>query len=91
MHIANTYSLSYVRVIWRHLYSGSSVMDGGTMYQLCNLVDRRNVISNPKDNEAACEDFMLTVTKAHILAAAMELFEMETLSLTEVFPEGQPS
>ena len=66
-------------------------MDGGTMYQLWNLVNRRNVVSDPKDNEAACEDFMLTVTDAYILASAMELFEMETLADTpskKFFPNG---
>ena len=61
------------------------------MYQLRNLINRRNVVNNPKQNEAACEDFMITVTEAHILSAAMTLFKME--SLTDVpdksfFPEG---
>ena len=55
--------LLYVQV---SLYSGSSVMDGGTMYQLRSLVNRRNVVGDPKDNEAACEDFMFTITDAHI-------------------------
>ena len=61
------------------------------MYQLRNLVNRRNVVSDPKDNEAACEDFMLTVTDAHILASVMELFEMELLTDTpsrKFFPDG---
>lgn len=48
--------------------------DGGTMYQLRNLVNRCNVVNNPKENEAACEDLMITVIEAHILAAAMETF-----------------
>ena len=80
-----------MQVIWRRLYSGSSAMDGGTMYQLRNLVNRRNVVNDPKANEAACEDFMLTVTEAHILASAMELFEMETLTDSpskQFFPDG---
>ena len=66
-------------------------MDGGTTYHLRNLVNRRNVASDPKDNEAACEDFMLTVTEAHILASAMEFFEMETFTDTpskKFFPDG---
>ena len=80
-----------MQVIWRRLYSGSSVMDCGTMYQLRNLVNRRNVVSDPKDNEAACEDFMITVTDAHVLACAMELFEMDTLTdvpSNKFFPDG---
>ena len=53
------------------------------MYQLRNLVNRQNVVGDPKDKEAACEDFMLTVTEAHILASAMEFFE--TLTVEAVF------
>ena len=82
---------TYIQVIWRRLYNGSSVMDGGTMYQLWNLVNRQNVVSDPKDNEAACEDFMITVTDAHVLACAMELFEMDTLTdrpSKKFFPDG---
>ena len=41
-------------------------MDGGTIYQLRTLVNRRNVVSKPKENAAACEDFMVTVMEAHI-------------------------
>ena len=33
------------------MYSGSSVMDGGTMYQLRNLVNRQNVVSGSIDPE----------------------------------------
>ena len=61
------------------------------MYQLRNLVNRRNVVSDPKDNEAACEDFMITVTDVHVLACAMELFEMNTLTdrpSNKFFPDG---
>ena len=56
------------------------------MYQLRNLVNRHNIVTNPKENEAACEDFMITVTEAQILAAAMEIFEMDSLSGT---PSGE--
>ena len=80
-----------MQVIWRRLYNGSSLMDGGTTYQLRNLVNRRNVVSDPKENEAACEDFMIMVTEAHILAAAMEAFDMNSLTdtpSTKFFPKG---
>ena len=57
------------------------------MYQLRNLVNRHNIVTNPKENEAACEDFMITVTEAQILAAAaMEIFEIDSLSGT---PSGE--
>lgn len=37
------------------------------------------MIKEPKDNVAACEDFILLVTEAHILAAAMTVFNMKSL------------
>ncbi len=54
-------------------------MDAGSLYQLRNLVDRRNVVSSPSDNVNANEDFFELVTTAHVLAAAMEVFGMKTL------------
>ena len=67
-------------------------MDGGTLYQLRNLVNRRNVVNVPKNNVAACEEFFLLVVEAHILAAAMSVFSMA--NLTDVpsktfFPDGR--
>ena len=56
-------------------------MDKGTMYQLRNLINWRNVIKDSK-NVAACEDFILLLAEAHILAAAMTLFGMESLEDT---------
>ena len=61
------------------------------MYQLCNLANRRSEVSKPKENEATCEDFMVTVIEAHFLAAAMELFDMDSLMgtpTTTYFPDG---
>ena len=54
-------------------------MDGGTLYQLRNIVNRRNVGQYCSKNVNACEDFFTTVTEAHILAAAMEVFQMDSL------------
>lgn len=66
-------------------------MDGGTLYQLRNLINRRNVVSVPKNNVAACEEFFLLVVEAHILAAAMSVFGMTNLSdapSKTFFPDG---
>lgn len=66
-------------------------MDGGTLYQLRNLVNRRNVVNVPKNNVAACEEFFLLVVEAHILAAAMSVFSMANLSdvpSKTFFPDG---
>ena len=66
-------------------------MDSGTLYQLRNLINRRNVVSIPKNNVAACEEFFLLVVEAHILAAAMSVFSMTNLSdapSKTFFPDG---
>jgi len=66
-------------------------MDGGTLYQLRNLINRRNVVSDPSNNVTACEDFFLMVVEAHILSAAMKVFEMKSVEDTPVrrlFPDG---
>ena len=52
------------------------------MYLLRNLINRRNVVKDTKKNVVACEDFMLLLTEAHILAAATTLFGMESLEDT---------
>ena len=46
-------------------------MDASTLHQLRNLINRWNVIKEPKDNVAVCEDFIVLVTEAHILADAL--------------------
>ena len=67
-------------MIYKRLYKVSSGKEGGTLYQLRNLINRRNVVANPKKDFNACEDFFLLVVKCHILAAAMSHFGMSMLS-----------
>ena len=55
--------------MWARLYKTNSSQDGGTLYQLRNLINRRNVVGDPKKDMNACEDFFELVTKAHVLAA----------------------
>ncbi len=54
-------------------------MDGGTLVQLRNVINRRNVKKDPSDNMTACEDFFLLVVEAHILTAAMTVFGMRSV------------
>ena len=54
-------------MIWIHLLA-ESCMDGGSLYQLQNIVNRRNV----------GQDCATTKTEAHILATAMEVFQIES-------------
>jgi len=66
-------------------------MDGGTLYQLKMLVNRRNVVKDPSKSVAPCEEFFLLVVETHILAAAMQLFGMSSLEdkpSVQFFPEG---
>lgn len=72
----------HLQSIWKRLYSCSSAKEGGTLYQLRNLINRRNITSYPSKNVAPSEDFVQTVLEAHILAAAMEAFQMEALNDT---------
>lgn len=67
-----------MQVFWK-LYSYCSSSEGGTLYQLRNAINRRNVVNDPKKNMNACEEFFLNVSDAHILTAAMTEFEMSTV------------
>lgn len=71
----------------------SSSKEGGTFYQLCNLINRRNVVKKPKKDVAACEDFFELVVEAHIVTAAMKAFNMSSVNVTpssQHFPGGSP-
>lgn len=83
-----------MQVIWKRLFSTASGMDGGTLYQLKNLINRRNVVSEPKKDMNACEDFFVLVVEGHIVTAAMTVFDMSSEKdrpSKEVFPEESGS
>ena len=66
-------------------------MDGGTLNQLRNLINRRNVTKDPTKNYTANEEFFTLVTEGHILCAAMEVFGMRSLNdqpSTTYIPDG---
>lgn len=52
----------------------SSKLEGGTLVQLRNLINRRNVVKDPSKAMDACEDFFTIVVEAHIVSAVMVLF-----------------
>ena len=82
----------YTQVVWTRLYKTDSSQDGGTMYQLRNLINRRNVVTDPKKDMNACEDFLELITNAHILAATMQKFDMKSLTdplSSELFQTNQ--
>ena len=88
--------ISFTRLHWFHFStcrsSGSGcIRDLATFYQMRIFINRRNVVNDPTKNVAACEEFFLLVVEAHILSAAMQVFDMSTLdsipSNTELFPK----
>ena len=81
-----TYTFLLFQCVWKGLYSTASVSDGGTMYHLRNLINRRNVTSDPSHNVDPSEDFFITIVEAYILNAAMDLYQMKSLSDDPVDP-----
>lgn len=61
-----------------------SICEKGTLYQLRNVINRRNVKTNPKDNVVAANDFPSIITTCHILAATLKLFQIEDLNAVPV-------
>ena len=59
-------------MIWKRLYSSCSGMDTGTLFQLRNLINRRNVITDISKDRTACEEFMQLATIAHVMSAAIQ-------------------
>ena len=66
---------------WKLLYTFKSVSDKGTLYQLRNVVNRKNVGEDPTKDMNAQEDFSTfnnQSTKTHVIAATMELWNCPT-------------
>ena len=53
-HLHATYHL---QVVWSRLYKCTSSQDPGTLFQLRNLINRRNVIKDVRNDMNATEDF----------------------------------
>ena len=66
-------------MICKRLYKTSSSMQRGTLFQLRNMLNRRNIYTSVKANVNAWEDFMDVITKGHILTAALEYLGMTSL------------
>ena len=64
------------------MYKTSSASDHGTLYQIRNLIQRRNVGKKPKKDFNAHDSFFNLVTTSHILAAAIEVLGMDDLDDT---------
>jgi hypothetical protein len=70
----------YLQAMMDRLYSKGLAADGGTLLQLRNLVNRRSVAKDVSGRFNACVDFIETVVKCHIVAAALHHFNMKELT-----------
>lgn len=55
-------------------------MERGTLFQLRNLINRRNVTKRPKKDVNASEDFLEVIVTGHILTAVMSCLGMSSLN-----------
>ena len=55
-------------------------MERGTLYQLRNLINRRNIVKKVKNDMNACEDFFELVVTGHVIACAMQLLGMSSIN-----------
>ena len=66
--------------MYNRLYKGGSNLDGGTLIQLRNLINRRNVATNISGRFNQAVDFFELVVRCYITAAAMHYFGMKYVS-----------
>ena len=55
-------------------------MEKGTLYQIRNLIDRRNITKHPKSDVNAAEDFLEVEIISYILTAVMTYLGMNSLN-----------
>ena len=64
------------------MYKTSSGVERGTLYQLRNAINRRNISSSCKVDLNSCEDFFELVVSGHVLAAVMHFMSMSSMDDT---------
>ncbi len=67
-------------MIWKRLYSTASTAEIGTLFQLRNLINRRNISTEPDNNYNAHDDFLSLTVIGYVLGAAMEILGMESVN-----------
>ena len=65
-----------LQVIWKYFYNGQSTGEYGTLYQLKNLINYKNV---PKANFNAVDDFLEIAITGYILQGALHLLNMSSI------------
>ena len=61
------------------MYKSTSASDVVTIFQLRNLINRKNIGKKPSKDVNAYEDFFHLLVESHVLAAAMEFLGMESI------------
>lgn len=80
-----------LQMIYQRFYSAKSDGDMCTMFSDRTLINRRNVLSDPKNAYAANRDFLVLELKARVIAAAMNVLGFESLTAAPSkfpIPEG---
>ena len=72
------------------LYRKGTSMEGGTILQLKNLLNHTNIQHDAQKDVIAVDNFVQVALSGHIIAAAMEYCEMESLG-DKLNPDLVPS
>lgn len=67
-------------------FKPESCREQGTLYQLKNLVNRRNVSKNVSSNYHAASEFIDLVTDCHVIAACLEYCGMGNFGQCKKIP-----
>ena len=71
--------MNFLQVIMDRLYSTASSHQGGTLHQLRNLINRRNVVQQVSKNYHADSAFIDLTVNCHVVSAAMTHLNMANL------------
>ena len=74
----------FLDVIWKYFFNPCSGREHATLYQLKNVINCTHV-TKPKNDFNSCNDFFEIVMTGHILAAALEMFGMDSMSSSNAF------
>ncbi|CAC5391207.1 unnamed protein product [Mytilus coruscus] len=74
--------MNFLQVIMDKFYATSSAQEQGTLYQLRNVINRRNVVKTVSQDYHADSSFIDLVTDCHVITAAMEHFNLEEVNST---------
>ena len=82
--------MNFVNLIYAKFYKTNSSGDLGTMYNLRNKLDRRNVFCDTNKNCRACNSFLQDVLDGYVIACALHHFGMRGPEDMDAVPPGLP-